>query len=80
MQPLTLPDDLTERGWKLSARAPDRMFAVSVSWGCTETKTNIRAVIAEARSMSLFVEWAKKQQDSYEQPSPHPSTELYANP
>lgn len=53
----TLPDDLTARGWKLVTRAPDRMFAVSTAWGCTGTKSNVEAVITEAKSLTEFIEW-----------------------
>ncbi len=53
----TLPPDLTRLGWKLIIRAPDRMFAVSVSWGGTGTKTNIEDVINEARGMVRYIAW-----------------------
>jgi hypothetical protein len=74
MMQLRQADDLTERGWKLIARAPDRMFAVSVAWGCTGTKANIRDVITEARSLMKFIEWAKANRElSNEQPSTTPN-------
>ncbi len=56
-----LPSDLTQRGYKLIARAPDRMFAVSPRWGCTGTKTAMHEVIKEARSIVRFLEWLSKQ-------------------
>lgn len=52
----SLPDDLTQRGWKLITRAPGRMFAVSISWGCTATLPTIEAVIIQARSLTAWCE------------------------
>ena len=52
-----LPADLVEYGYKLIVRAPRRMFAVSVSWGCTGTKATIQEVIREARAMIGFCQW-----------------------
>lgn len=49
---IELPNDLTALGFKLITRAPDRMFAVSTRWGCTGTKTDLTAVIREARSLA----------------------------
>lgn len=54
---MKLPPDLTAHGYKLIVRAPDRMFAVSVSWGCTGTKATLIEVIKEARSMIGFCQW-----------------------
>lgn len=55
-----LPDDLIERGYKLIVRAPDRMFAVSRSWGCTKTCDNLADVIRIARQM---VRWCAYMND-----------------
>lgn len=52
-----LPPDLAERGFKLVARAPDRLFAVSVSWGCTGTKVALDEVVREARSLLSYFDW-----------------------
>lgn len=54
---MELPDDLIERGYKLVVRAPDRMFAVSRSWGCTKTCTNLTDVIRIARQMVRWCEY-----------------------
>jgi hypothetical protein len=54
---LQLPDDLIERGYRLIVRAPDRMFAVSRSWGCTKTCTNLPDVIRIARQMVRWCEY-----------------------
>jgi len=56
MDDLALPTDLLDRGWKLIIRAPDRLFAVSWSWGCTGTKTNLDDVVTEARSLTAWFE------------------------
>lgn len=58
---VALPADLAARGWKLIIRAPDRLFAVSASWGCTETLPTIGAVIAQARGLTRFCEHVNKQ-------------------
>ncbi len=51
-EPVTdLPNELIARGWKLIARVPGRMFAVSAAYGCTSTRATIHEVIAEARAM-----------------------------
>lgn len=52
-----LPDDLLQRGYKLIVRAPDRMFAVSRSWGCTRTCTKLSDVIHIARGMVRWCEY-----------------------
>jgi len=57
---LVLPDTLTARGWKLIIRAPDRLFAVSEAWGCTETKGTINEVVAEAWGMTSFCEYINR--------------------
>lgn len=54
---MKLPPDLIAHGYKLIVRAPDRMFAVSVSWGCTGTKVTLGEVIREARAMIGFCQW-----------------------
>ena len=54
--PHTLPDDLTALGWKLIARAPDRLFAVSVSWGGTVVSATLDEVIRNARAMTSYIE------------------------
>lgn len=57
MDELALPNDLLKLGWKLITRAPDRMFAVSMSWGCTGTKMTIASVVSEARGMTRYIAW-----------------------
>jgi len=52
----TLPPDLTDRGWKLIIRAPDRLFAVSARWGGTVVSATIDEVIGNARAMTRYVE------------------------
>lgn len=51
-----LPPDLTDRGWKLIERAPDRLFAVSVAWGGTVESATIEQVTANARAMTRYIE------------------------
>lgn len=60
--PPTLPRDLTDRGWKLIARAPDRLFAVSVAWGGTVESAAIDQVIRNARAMTRYITWRMKQE------------------
>jgi hypothetical protein len=55
-EPLALPSDLIDKGFKLIVRTPKHMFAVSQSYGCTGTKAMIGAVISEARSIAGFCE------------------------
>ena len=57
-----LPSDLTDRGWKLITRAPDRHFAVSVSWGGTVVSATIEEVIRNARHMTRYIEWRNEQE------------------
>jgi hypothetical protein len=57
---MKLPPDLIDLGFKLIVRAPDRMFAVSKSWGCTGTKATLEATIREARSIASFCGWMNK--------------------
>lgn len=57
-----LPPDLLRLGWKLIVRAPDRMFAVSQSWGCTGTKENIGEVIREAQSLIGYIRWREQEE------------------
>lgn len=52
----SLPDDLRQRGWKLIVRAEGRMFATSISWGCTRTCSNIDEVVSIARDMARWCE------------------------
>lgn len=52
-----LPFDLIERGFTLIVRAPDRMFAVSPEWGCTQTLPNADQVIKQARKLAAYLEW-----------------------
>lgn len=54
---LQLPGDLIERGYRLIVRAPDRMFAVSRSWGCTKTCSKLADVIRIARDMVRWCEY-----------------------
>jgi hypothetical protein len=54
---MTLPPDLAAHGYKLIVRTPDRMFAVSKSWGCTGTKSTLNDVIKEARSLLHALRW-----------------------
>lgn len=56
----TLPQDLLDRGFKLIIRDTDRMFATSIEYGCTGTKSNLNAVISEARSIAGFVHWVNR--------------------
>ena len=49
-----LPADLQRLGFKLIIRAPDRMFAVSSAWGCTETSPDVQAVTRQARSLVAY--------------------------
>lgn len=58
----TLPPDLTDRGWRLIARAPDRLFAVSERWGGTVVSATIDDVIRNARAMTRYIAWRKKQE------------------
>jgi hypothetical protein len=51
---------LTARGWKLIVRAPDRLFAVSESWGCTGTKGAINEVVTEAMGIMGFCEYVNR--------------------
>lgn len=60
--PPALPADLTDRGWKLIARAPDRLFAVSARWGGTVTSPTIEQVIRNARAMTRYIEWRMAQE------------------
>ena len=55
-EPPTLPPDLTDRGWKLITRAPDRLFAVSTRWGGTVVSATIDEVIRNARVMTRYIE------------------------
>lgn len=55
--PPELPPDLLDRGFKLIVRAPGRLFAVSVSWGCTGEKPALDEVIREARSLISYFDW-----------------------
>ena len=57
----TLPPDLLRYGYKLIERAPDRIFAVSRSWGGTGTKTTLAAVVTEARKTISFLQWMERQ-------------------
>lgn len=57
-----LPTDLTDRGWKLINRAPDRLFAVSERWGGTVPSEKLEDVIRNARAMTRYVAWRKKQE------------------
>lgn len=57
-----LPTDLTDRGWKLIARAPDRLFAVSTRWGGTVASATIEQVVANARAMTRYVEQRMEQE------------------
>jgi hypothetical protein len=59
-----LTPDLIARGWKLIARAPDRLFAVSESWGCTGIKPDMRLVIIEAYELMEFIEYVKGKANS----------------
>lgn len=52
-----LPDDLIECGYKLIVRAPDRMFAVSRSWGCTKTYATLPEVVHCARKLIRYIEF-----------------------
>ena len=61
---IALPDALVARGWKLLIRAPDRMFAVSDSWGCTGTKETIRDVVAEAWGLIAFCEYINRERQN----------------
>lgn len=55
-----LPADLVDLGFKLIVRVPDRMFAVSWSWGCTGTKATLPEVVREARSIASYCGWANE--------------------
>jgi hypothetical protein len=57
-----LPSDLIQRDYKLITRAPDRMFAVSPSWGCTGTKRTLDAVVKEARELVRYLDWISEKQ------------------
>lgn len=59
-----MPKALIERGWRLVIRAPDRMFAVSESWGCTGTKEAISLVIEEAWGLIGFVEYVNRKKNA----------------
>lgn len=61
-----LPSDLLARGFKLITRAPDRMFAVSESWGCTATKTTLANVITEAWELIDFCEAMNRKKAQYD--------------
>lgn len=62
----SLPDDLRQRGWKLITREPDRIFAVSISWGCTKTCNNLDDVITTARNMSRWCEAMNRKKAQYD--------------
>lgn len=59
-EPIVLTPDLVSKGFKLIIRTPDRMFAVSTSWGCTGTKATVSAVINEARALVCFCQSANR--------------------
>lgn len=63
-EPPALPLDLTRRGWKLIERAPGRMFAVSSSCGCTQTRATLRDVVREARAMMRFCEAMNRKRET----------------
>lgn len=57
---IALPQTLTARGFTLIVRAPNRMFAVSPSYGCTGTKETINEVVAEAWGIYAFCEYVNR--------------------
>jgi hypothetical protein len=59
-----LPPDLTARGWRLIARAPDRLFAISADCGGTVVSAAIEDVVKNARAMTRYIAWRKEQEAS----------------
>lgn len=62
MNTSVLPRDLTDRGWKLITRAPDRLFAVSTRWGGTVESATIAQVVSNARAMTRYITWRMGQE------------------
>lgn len=58
----SLPADLTDRGFRLIVRAPDRMFAVSQQWGCTPTVATVEQAVRLARRLIDYLEWRNRRQ------------------
>lgn len=57
---LTLPKDLTNRGFRLLSHEVGYLFAVSERWGCTSTRATLDAVVREARSIISYIEWYER--------------------
>lgn len=59
-----LTADLRARGFVLTARAPDRLYAISERYGGTHVQRTIQEVITQARALVGYIEWreAKEQE------------------
>lgn len=64
-----LASDLIEQGWKLTERAPARLFAVSERWGGTLICATIAAVERSARTMMSYVTWIEDKQKELQEAS-----------
>lgn len=65
-----LSTDLVACGWKLIARTPGRLFAISERYGGTLICTTVAAVEQSAREMMRYIEWREmKEQEIRDYPS-----------